>query len=562
MKVPAQTLKDIVVQGGFVSGSDFQDAATTAAEQGKSIADILIFRGLISEDALGKLVAEKIGFPFAPVKPGSLAPETLKSLPEKLARQYRVVPLKIEDAKLHLAMEDPQDLEAVEMIHRHTSLEIVPYFTTGKDIETGLAQYKQSIKKEFAPIIEENVQEAKVDADSPENISRSATELPVIKILNTLLEYAHAERASDIHLEALEDSVLIRFRVDGILRDIISLPKRIQPAIVARIKILASLKIDEHRIPQDGRFKFQIDDSFVALRVSIIPGFYGENIVLRLLTETARPLGLEELGLSQANLKIVQENVKKPHGMILVTGPTGSGKTTTLYSLLNILNTSKVKVCTIEDPIEYGIRRVNQIQVNTQTGLTFAKGLRALLRHDPNIIMVGEIRDKETAKIAIHAALTGHLVLSTLHTNDAVSAIPRLLDMGIESYLVASTVNVIIAQRLVRKIAAGALTEYAPDPALLERISKEIGSDITKQKYYKPKDNLPAGEKGYAGRVGVYEVLELNDEIRHLTIQRSSADQLQQAAIKAGMTTIIQDGFQKIASGTTTLEEVLRVARE
>ena len=384
----------------------------------------------------------------------------------------------------------------------------------------------------------------------------------MVKILNTLLEYANAERASDLHIEALEDGLLIRFRVDGVLRDIITLPKSVNAAIVARIKILSSLKIDEHRVPQDGRFKFQVDDRYIALRVSIIPGFYGESVVLRLLAETARPMGLEELGLSHQNLKLVRNNVTQPHGMILVTGPTGSGKTTTLYSVLNMLNDSKVKICTIEDPIEYGITRVNQIQVNTLTGLTFAKGLRSLLRHDPDIIMVGEIRDKETAEIAIHSALTGHLVLSTLHTNDAAATIPRFLDMGAESYLVASTVRLIIAQRLVRKICQTCITEYTPKPEILTQLKTELNLQNIQQKFYKGGGCGECGKSGYKGRIGIFEVLQSDPEIHDLTIKRSSADQLHAQAIKNGMIPMLQNGISKVASGITTIEEVLRVVRE
>ena len=562
MNIPAQTLKDIVVKGGFVSQKEFADAQLTSQELDKNISDILVFRGFISEEALGKLIAEHLKLPFADIKTKIIPLEVLNTVPEKLARKYQIVPLKITESELHLAMQDPQNFEARELAKRLSGLNVIPYFATSKDLQSGLAQYKHSIKKEFEEIITKNIKQAKVDGDNQVEASRAATELPVIKVLNTLLEFAHAEKASDFHLETLEDTLIVRFRVDGVLRDIISLPKKIQPAIVARIKILASLKIDEHRIPQDGRFKFQIDEQAIALRVSIVPGFYGENVVLRLLAESARPMSLEELGLSDKNLKLVRESIKKPHGMILVTGPTGSGKTTTLYSTLTILNTSQVKICTIEDPIEYGVRRVNQIQVNTQTGLTFAKGLRSLLRHDPDIIMVGEIRDQETAEIAIHSALTGHLVLSTLHTNDAASTIPRFLDMGAEAYLVTSTINLVLAQRLVRKICQTCIMEYTPPKEVLDQLSKELPADKSTQKFYKGKGCDECGGSGYKGRIGIYEALLMSETIRSLILKHSPSEQIRQQAIKEGMVTILRDGINKVASGITSIEEILRAVRE
>jgi len=554
MHLSAQILKDIVVTPGYMSLSDFTAACQAAEEVGKDIPDILVFRGFLSEADLGKLIAEYFHLPFADVKTKLIPQETLQIVPEKIARKYHLVPIKTTDHELHVAMEEPQDLEAIEYLKRQTGLTIIPYYSTDQDLSRGLAQYKSNIKREFASIIAQNVKVA--------GSQTQAEDLPVIKILNTLLEYAEAEKASDIHIETLENDVLVRFRVDGVLRDIINLPKVIQAAIIARIKILSSLKLDEHRVPQDGRFKFAIDGDSIALRVSIIPGFYGENVVLRLLTETARPLSLEELGFTQANLITVQAAIKQPHGMVLVTGPTGSGKTTTLYSLLNILNTSKVKICTIEDPVEYGIHRVNQIQVNTQTGLTFAKGLRALLRHDPNIIMVGEIRDKETAEIGIHSALTGHLVLSTLHTNDAPSAIPRFLDMGAEAYLLASTINMVIAQRLVRKICQTCIVEYQPPLEVTSQLAQQLGKHELNQKYYRGKGCDECGQTGYKTRIGVYEVFEVTSKIRELIISHASSDAIRDQAVSEGMVSIFQDGMDKVASGITTIEEVLRVVRE
>jgi type II secretory ATPase GspE/PulE/Tfp pilus assembly ATPase PilB-like protein len=380
--------------------------------------------------------------------------------------------------------------------------------------------------------------------------------------LDTLLDYAYAEAASDIHIEALENGVVIRFRVDGILQDILTLPKEIHSAIVARIKILASLKIDEHRVPQDGRFKFKMDDGFMALRVSILPAFYGENVVLRLLAESARPLSLEELGFSGTYLSIIRTEMTRPHGMILVTGPTGSGKTTSLYSILNILNTLEINICTIEDPVEYGIRRVTQVQVNTLTGLTFAAGLRSLLRHDPNVIMIGEIRDAETAEIAIHSALTGHLVLSTLHTNNASGSIPRFMDMGIEGFLLASTLNMVMAQRLVRRICTSCITKYKPDPDIISLLEKMLGRKIEIDTFYKGNGCNECNGSGYKGRVGIYEIMEVSPNIKGLISKQVPAIQIEEAAIKEGMTRLFEDGINKAAAGQTTIEEALRVMQE
>jgi type IV pilus assembly protein PilB len=355
---------------------------------------------------------------------------------------------------------------------------------------------------------------------------------------------------------------MIRFRIDGVLRDILSLPKTIHSAIVARIKILSELKIDEHRIPQDGRFKFKINENYIALRVSILPAFFGENIVLRILAESARAQSLEELGLSGHNLELVKRNIKKPHGMILVTGPTGSGKTTTLYSVLNILISTEVKICTVEDPVEYGVKRVNQIQINPAAGLTFAAGLRALLRHDPDIIMVGEIRDKETTEMAIHSALTGHLVLSTIHTNDAAGTIPRLIDMGAEGFLVASTTNLIIAQRLVRKICANCIEPYTISEEMMTYFRPFMENQELTNKFYHGKGCVECNYKGYKGRVGIFEILEVNEEIREMITKNVSADDLAKIAKKNGMIPLIRDGIYKANGGITSVEEVMRVLRE
>jgi type IV pilus assembly protein PilB len=430
----------------------------------------------------------------------------------------------------------------------------MPCYLSVEDMRRALASYKRNIEKDFKALVELEGKETGTESD----LTKAAEKLSIVKVLDTILTYGVAERASDIHIESHADKVVVRYRVDGDLRDIVTLPKQIEEPLVARIKILSNLKLDERRIPQDGRHKITVSGETVSLRISIIPGFYGENVVLRILRESARPYSLEELGLTGHNLSIVLENIKRPNGMILVTGPTGSGKTTTLYSVLSMLNTNDSKVCTIEDPIEYGMNRVTQIQVNPKAGLDFAAGLRALLRHDPNIIMVGEIRDKETAEIAVHSALTGHLVLSTLHTNDAAGAIPRLLDMGIEGYLAASTINAVIAQRLVRKICTVCTVETKPDLAIMSKLTNDMGIDTTHMKFYKGKGCVECHGSGFSGRIGIYEVLPVSEKVRSLVIKKVASNDILQEAKNEGMLTMLQDGISKVSAGLTTIDQVLQ----
>lgn len=558
MNIASATLKNVLVTQGYISEKDFDNAAQAASDLGRSLDDILIFRGFINEETLGKLIAENQGFKYLNIGRIIIPPDILALIPEKLARTYHMIPVEKEGQTLKIAMEDPTNFEALEYAKRQTGLQITPLYSTGNDIRRAMSQYKKNLREQFDEVIAENIKKTTPGADPV----KAAEDLPIVKILDTILMYAISEQASDVHIETLEKEVIVRLRVDGVLRDILKLPRGIETAIVARIKILSNLKIDEHRVPQDGRYKFVVDDEVVALRISIIPSFYGENVVMRVLRESARPLSLEELGVIGKNLEILRKHILKPHGMILVTGPTGSGKTTTLYSILNMLNAVKQNICTIEDPVEYGISRVSQIQVNSKVGVTFAAGLRALLRHDPNIIMVGEIRDKETAEIAVNSALTGHLVLSTLHTNDAVGAIPRLLDMGVESYLISSTLNVILAQRLVRKICTYCLTEYTPEKVIIDQFSKDYGINALEIKYYKGKGCDKCHMSGYSGRIGIYECLEVTNPIREIITKKASSDILAKEAMSEGMITMFQDGINKVSSGLTTIDEVLRVVRE
>ncbi|OGF04318.1 MAG: hypothetical protein A3H14_04210 [Candidatus Doudnabacteria bacterium RIFCSPLOWO2_12_FULL_49_8] len=407
-----------------------------------------------------------------------------------------------------------------------------------------------------------------------------AAEIPVVRVVDTLLEYAIFEKASDIHIEPQENEVIVRYRIDGMLHDVMTLPKVIQPALIARIKVISSLKIDEHRLPQDGRFKVEKDDYNISFRVSTIPVFDGEKVVLRLLDESAKAMTLEELGFIHRNYEVIIRNVKKPHGAILVTGPTGSGKSTTLYTILSLLNTKGVNIATIEDPIEYRIEGINQTQVNPKIGLTFAMGLRALLRQDPNIMMIGEIRDSETAEEAVHAALTGHVVLSTLHTNNAAGALPRLLDIGVEPYLIASTVNVVVGQRLTRQICEDCRIDYRIDGEMEASLKKDFDipallTIMKREKFIEPQIRSLAeltfhkgqgcdrcGHSGYRMRKGIFEVLEVSTTIQDLILKRAPTSQIEQKAVDEGMVLMWQDGFIKCLQGKTTIEEVIRVSRE
>ena len=556
-----EKLYQLLQESGYIKKDALDEAYVSSQELKKPFSDVLVFHGLISENMLGQLIADKLKLPYIALRSRTITDKVLTLVPENLARRYRIMPIAATDTEISIAMEDPDNFEAIEAIRRRTGRNVKPVYATKGDIARALDQYKRNFKEKFEQIIVENAKKATtLKEQTIEKLLKIAQDLPVVKIFDALLEYAVAENASDVHIETASDNLLIRLRIDGILLDTLNLPKTIQPAIVARIKVLSNLKIDEHRVPQDGRFRFQIDENLVALRVSIIPGFYGENVVLRLLPETARPLSFEELGIMGQNLKYVKDNLQRSFGMILVTGPTGSGKTTTLYSALNILNTPKINICTVEDPIEYGIARVNQIQVNPQTKLTFAAGLRALLRHDPDIIMVGEIRDEETVSIAIHAALTGHLVLSTIHTNSAIGTIARFLDMGAKEYLLASTVNLVIAQRLVRRICQNCIHEYTPAEDVLERmrpILKETGNVKRKVKYFRGNGCDECHGSGFRGRVGIYEILNVDEEIRELIAQKAPASHMRQVASEKGMKTIFQDGLDKIQAGLTTIDEML-----
>jgi len=582
MRVEPQQLKAFLIDAGFLTEAQFEKIQKKAEETKQKVGDVLVSEGLIPQEKLIQLEAYILGIPFVNLEKEVVLPEVLTIIPEPIARSHNIVAFRKKEQDLEVAMLDPEDLRTIEFIKKTGNLRILSRLTTPESIKNVLRQYHKTLEAEFGEIIKKEVKGIKPIkeeevVEEKEELGKLAEELPVIRIVDTLLKHAILERASDIHIEPLEKEVVVRYRIDGILHDAMILPKQAALGIVARIKVLSNLKLDEHRLPQDGRFKVEAEDYKYSIRVSVLPIFDGEKIVMRLLPETAKAYTLESLGLRGEALEEVQFNLRKPVGMVLVTGPTGCGKTTTLYAMLEILNTPDVNISTVEDPIEYRMPRINQTQVQPKIGLTFANGLRALVRQDPDIMMVGEIRDNETASLAINAALTGHLVLSTLHTNNAAGAIPRLIDMKAEPFLISSTLNIIIGQRLVRrfceekekytlgKAELNNLAKYCN----IERILKILKEEkIIKTKdtlgdvaFYRPKKSKECPE-GYRGRIGIYEILPVTQTIKELIIKNATSDQVQAQAQKEGMRTMIEDGFIKATQGITSIEEVLRVTIE
>ena len=581
MKVEPQQLKAFLLDAGLVTQIQFDEAQKKAEKTKQKVGDVLVSQGLITQEELIKLEAYILGIPFVNLEKELVSPEVLKIIPEPIARSHNIVTFRKKGQDLEVAMLDPEDLRMIEFIKKTTNLRILPRLTDPESIKNVLRQYQKTLEVEFGEIIKKEIGVIKPIkeelVEEKAELQKIAEELPIIRIVETLLKHAILQRASDIHIEPTEKEVLVRYRIDGILRDAMTLPKIAASGIVARVKVLSNLKLDEHRLPQDGRFKIETEDYRYSIRVSVLPVFNGEKIVMRLLSETAKAFTLEQLGLRNEALERVQDNLRKPVGMILVTGPTGCGKTTTLYSMMEILNDPGVNISTIEDPIEYRMPRINQTQVNPRIGLTFATGLRSLVRQDPDIIMVGEIRDNETAGLAINSALTGHLVLSTLHTNSASGAIPRLIDMRAEPFLISSTLNCILAQRLVRKLCPEKEKYFLKEPEL-ENIAKYCNLDkilkILKEEkivpkkagwknipFYRPKKSEECPE-GYKGRIGIFEVLPVTETIKELIVKKATSDEVQEQARKEGMRTMIEDGFTKAAQGVTSIEEVLRVIIE
>jgi type IV pilus assembly protein PilB len=554
----AKKLKEILTNPGYVKEADFESSAKDAKAKKITLEQALVENSLIKDEYLGQLIAESLNFRFINLTKKDIKPEILRLIPEIVAKKQLVIAFDKDKDGLHLAMNEPDNLQLQHFMAKKTGENVIAYYATPKDILKTISQYHKELKQEFSEIVLNNLSQLKSD---------SKEQLPIIKIVESLIQYAYENRASDIHIEPHDEDTLIRFRIDGVLHDVLAIPKNYHDMVVSRIKIMGNLRTDEHKSAQDGKIRFNLAEEKLDIRVSILPIVEGEKIVMRLLAKKLRQLDLDTIGLNSDDVKKIKKTMKSPWGMILSTGPTGSGKTTTLYSILKLLNSRDVNISTIEDPVEYDVDGINQIQVDGETNLTFAKGLRAILRQDPDVIMVGEIRDEDTAQIAVNAAMTGHLVLSTLHTNDSATALPRLLDMKVKPYLIASTVLMIIGQRLVRKICPNCIESYTISA---EEFTKLVPKGMA-EKYTQGKKNLTlykgmgcklCHKSGYTERLGIFEVLEITQPIRDLIVAKATSQVIKKQAISEGMTTMLEDGLDKVFLGQTTLEEILRATKE
>ena len=582
MRIENKQLKDFLLDSNLLDVKIVEENFKISLETNQKLGDLLVEKKLMNEIELRKLYSYILGIPFVNLEKETITADILQIIPEPIAKKYGIIAFEKIGNDLKVAMKNPEDLQTIDFIKKKTGLRIIPCLTNEESIKAILKQYEKSLKAEFGDIINKNSEDVSAGNDA-ENLEKIAQDLPIIKIVDTLLKHAILQSASDIHIEPGEKEVRVRYRIDGVLHDAMTLPRQVLEGLVARIKVLSNLKLDEHRLPQDGRFKIEKEGYRISFRVSMLPVFEGEKIVMRLLDESSKGLTLEKMGLTGNALEVVHKHIKRPNGMVLVTGPTGSGKTTTLYTIMDILNTTEVNISTVEDPVEYRMIRVNQTQTNAKIGMTFAAALRSLLRQDPDIIMVGEIRDGETMQIAVEAAMTGHLVLSTLHTNSAAGTLPRLLDMGAEAFLVASTVNVVIGQRLVRKLCNECKVAYTFDEKEVKTLSAscdmdsilallkktpEIGEKVTAKStwknlnFYRAKGCEQCNNEGYHGRLGIYEVLEMDETIGKLITSNASSDDIEKKARENGMRTMGEDGFIKAIQGITSIEEVMRVTKE
>ncbi|HEY4497707.1 MAG TPA: GspE/PulE family protein [Candidatus Paceibacterota bacterium] len=558
-QISPSELKKILLGAGIIESAQFEHIHQEAKRTKHSLYQLLLEKGVIRDYELGQLVASANGYPFVRLEERELSPSVLRLLPEEVARNQLAIPFAETKTDISVAMESPEHGELVHNLEKETNKKVKVYYATERDIRSILPRYRKGFAQDFALLLETHSKNAQ---------GTQPSDPPVEELVNLILSYAYENKASDVHIEPLDESVVIRYRIDGILHEVGRFAKNIHELIVARIKIMAKLRIDEHRAAQDGELKTK---DGVEIRVSIVPITEGEKVVLRLLTARGMEFALTDLGVRAEDLGKINRNIERPHGMILATGPTGSGKTTTLYAILKAINTEKINIATIEDPVEYDIEGVNQIQVNPHTNLTFALGLRAIIRQDPDIIMVGEIRDNDTAGISVNAALTGHLVLSSLHANDAATTLPRLLDMDIEPFLIASTLNLVIAQRLVRKICNHCRESYlaSTDKALWEKHPQlaSLFRSYSKKKLdairlYRGTGCSVCGHLGYQGRIGIFETLEISESIKKLVMVRASSDDIQKQAIQEGIKTMIEDGIDKALEGITTTEELVRVLKE
>jgi len=575
--LPKDVISTYLTEELKLKPAKIEELRNEAINEEKRFDVFLVEKGTVKEDKLYKYMSKKMDVPMIDLKDREIMRDILTIVPQPLAETHYIIAYEKTKDTIRLAMLDPLDIQTIEFMRRKTGLTPEVSLATPSGIKQALRLYHGDLEEELKSV---GISKQKKNY-KPEELKKAAEELPVINIVKSILEHAIFQEASDIHIEPTETDVSVRYRVDGILHSVMHLPKQVQNGITARIKILSNLKIDEHMLPQDGRFKINVNEEDLAFRVSVIPVYDGEKIVMRVLHEGQKPLTLDQLGFLPGPRAILDEAIKKPHGMILVTGPTGSGKTTSLYSVLGILNQPGVNISTVEDPIEYHVSGINQSQINPRVGFTFASGLRAFLRQDPDIIMVGEIRDQETAEIAMHAAMTGHLVLSTLHTNDAPTTLPRLMDMGIPPFLIAFTANVIVAQRLVRRLCEHCRVSYKLEAASVKELQKIMDIKSLLKLYKEQGIKLKTAEKklssmefsrskgckkcsdtGYKGRIGIYEVLEVDAGVAELINKHATAPEIHDYAVKHGMTTMLEDGLVKAKQGITSIEEVLRVTRE
>ncbi|MGB2787300.1 MAG: ATPase, T2SS/T4P/T4SS family [Candidatus Saccharimonadaceae bacterium] len=571
----------LLVDEGLVERSAIDEAEIVSAQSGKPLLSVLASEGTVDDELLTHAIAYVSGVPYVNLTNSVIDQSILSLLPSDIAERFMAVPLAEVQNRLAVAMIDANNVQAVDYLANRIQRPLKVFMASESGVRHVLDQYKTDLSS--VGVAAEVSQDEEREADD-RDIKTIVQDSPISRALSTILEYAVKSRASDVHVEPLEKSLKIRCRVDGVLREIMQLPKSIEPALVSRIKILSNLKIDEHRVPQDGQFTVKVNNKEVDLRIAISPVVWGEQVVIRLLDKSGNTFDLEDMGYAGRALRAIRKGILRPNGMVITSGPTGSGKSTSLYALIKEVKDDSVNIVTLEDPVEYKMEGVNQIQVNPEVGLTFANGLRSILRQDPNIIMVGEIRDAETANLAVQSALTGHLVLSTLHTNSAAGVLPRLLDMGIEPFLIASTVNTIIGQRLVRRVAPKR-DAYNSSPIETQNIIATVGhllpqtrEDVARvsedlgykdlplagQSAYtlvKGKDS-PATPRGYSGRAGLYEVMDVNEEIQNLIVKRATSSEIQRKAVEQGMITMRQDGYLKALQGLTTLEEVNRVAAD
>lgn len=545
----------LLLEEGLLTADQLEAAVDSQRESGLPLGQVLIEQGVVTEAQLVRALGEQIGVPFIDLTEVGVDPAAVAAVPEYLIKRYTLLPVAFDDGKLVVAMADPANVLAVDDLRAVSGYEIEPRVATRSDLEDAIrrqANFDASVS-DLAELAAEET-----DTEDLDGLSVAAEDAPVVKLVNTVITRAVNDRASDVHLEPGEKELRVRFRIDGVMHDVMSAPRSIANAVVSRVKIMADLDIAERRVPQDGRISLRVTNRAIDLRAATLPGIYGEKIVLRILDKSAGVASLSELGFEDYNLKRYHSAYSKPYGAILVTGPTGSGKTTTLYSTLEILNRPEVNIITVEDPVEYRLAGITQVQVNRKAGLLFATALKSILRADPDIILIGEVRDSETAQIAVEAALTGHLVLTTLHTNDAPSSIGRLLDMGVEPFLAGSSVDAVLAQRLARRLCKKCKVVIQPDPAVLAPLGwrEEWGYD---RPVFRAEGCGACSQTGYRGRLSINEVMLVNEEIQRMIVERASADRIAAAAIEEGMVTLREDGLVKVRAGETSIEEILRV---